>query len=246
MAKGRFLCLFAVLYAQQNFQKFIREQEATERMKNRKGRFFFSSFFSQKEHIVGYRRSVIRHGDPIGSRNTTPNSSMPGFGAEGEGIFPEIRARLKQKRKLELELSPKVPFANERTLLAWFHWAILLSGSSLALSSFHTVEDQPLTQIYGLILIPLAVSVILYSLTQCKLRVTSWRSRALTLISQSSFSLSLPSLTHSLIDGRRSYLIHKGVAGGVFYDTVGPLILGAAMLISLIAGFSFKSWECAS
>jgi hypothetical protein len=123
-------------------------------MKNRKGRFFFSSFFNQNQHIVGYRISVIRHGDPLGSLNTTPNISMSGFGAGSEGIFPEIPAWLKQKRKRKLELSPKVPFANERTLRGWFHWAILLSGSSMTLSSFHTVEDQPLTQIYGLILIP--------------------------------------------------------------------------------------------
>jgi len=65
-------------------------------------------------------------------------------------------------RKVPVKIEPKVYFANERTFLAWMHMAVLLSSISVAIVAF--AEANAWSQIYGLILMPTAISFCCYAL----------------------------------------------------------------------------------
>jgi len=70
-------------------------------------------------------------------------------------------------RKAPIKVEPKVFFANESTFLAWMHLSVMLAGASIAILAF--AEDQnPFSQIYGVILLPVAVAFIIYAMHQCK------------------------------------------------------------------------------
>ena len=58
--------------------------------------------------------------------------------------------------------------ANERTFLAWMHLSIILAGASIAILAFSGKTENPLSQIYGVIMLPVAVAFIVYSMYQCK------------------------------------------------------------------------------
>jgi len=116
---------------------------------------FLNQLFGKAKKPPKNNTNIVRHGDPSGSGSSAYQST-------------EIPMRLLMSRKVKLSIEPKVPLANERTLLAWFHWATLLAGASLALTSFAQVEGHPARHLYGLMLIPLAIAVIVYALQQCK------------------------------------------------------------------------------
>ena len=71
------------------------------------------------------------------------------------------------ERKVPVKVEPKVFFANERTFLAWLHVSVILAGASVAIVAFADNSD-PWAQLYGIILLPVAVSFILYSMYMCK------------------------------------------------------------------------------
>jgi hypothetical protein len=155
--------------------QIINEEETSSKAQGG-GLHFLSGFFGRNEKVTPKQRrgdgrvTRVHHGDPFGSRtNTTPAPSTM-LDRNSEMQYTEIPMRLLMKRKAKTIIEPKVPLANERTLLAWFHWATLIAGASLALSSFDSVEKQPLKQLYGLMLIPLAIAIIVYALNQCKFR----------------------------------------------------------------------------
>jgi uncharacterized membrane protein YidH (DUF202 family) len=67
----------------------------------------------------------------------------------------------------QLRLNQKFFFANERTFLAWMHISIILAGASvaiLALSDYDNIGKQ----LYGLIMLPVAIAFLVYSMFQCK------------------------------------------------------------------------------
>ena len=68
-----------------------------------------------------------------------------------------------------IKVEPKVFFANERTFLAWMHTSTLLAGASIAITSF--AKDNILNQMYGVMLLPVAIAFIVYSMYQCKASV---------------------------------------------------------------------------
>ena len=70
-------------------------------------------------------------------------------------------------RKVPIKVEPKVHFANERTFLAWLHVSVILAGASLAILSYAKDENM-INQLYGIILLPVSVAFIFYSLFQCK------------------------------------------------------------------------------
>lgn len=70
-------------------------------------------------------------------------------------------------RKAPVKVEPKVFFANERTFLAWMHLSVMLAGASIAILAF-AEEQNPFSQIYGVILLPVAIAFIVYSMYQCK------------------------------------------------------------------------------
>lgn len=65
-------------------------------------------------------------------------------------------------RKVPTKVEPKVFFANERTFLAWLHMSVTLSSISVAIVAF--AEANEFSQIYGLMLMPVAIAFCCYSL----------------------------------------------------------------------------------
>ena len=65
-------------------------------------------------------------------------------------------------RKIPVKIEPKVFFANERTFLAWMHMSVTLVSISIAIVAFAEANDW--SQIYGLMLMPVAIAFTVYSL----------------------------------------------------------------------------------
>jgi len=68
-------------------------------------------------------------------------------------------------RKAHVKVEPKVHFANERTFLAWLHIVIILAGASVAIFSF-APNDDIFNQLYSIILLPVSIAFVFYSLLQ--------------------------------------------------------------------------------
>uniref|UniRef100_A0A7S4RA87 DUF202 domain-containing protein n=2 Tax=Ditylum brightwellii TaxID=49249 RepID=A0A7S4RA87_9STRA len=66
--------------------------------------------------------------------------------------------------KAPIKVEPKVFFSNERTFLAWLHVSVILAGASVAISAF--ADANPWSQLYGVLLIPVAVAFICYAMYQ--------------------------------------------------------------------------------
>ncbi len=73
-----------------------------------------------------------------------------------------------KQRKAPIKVEPKVFFANERTFLAWMHISIILAGASIAILAFSGTNESPGSQIYGVVMLPVAVAFIIYSMYQCE------------------------------------------------------------------------------
>jgi uncharacterized membrane protein YidH (DUF202 family) len=86
-------------------------------------------------------------------------------------------AQLQKLRKAPIKIEPKVFFSNERTFIAWMHVSIILAGGSIAILAFAEDTDNPLSQLYGIILLPVAISFILYSMYQYQRRAKMIRTR---------------------------------------------------------------------
>jgi uncharacterized membrane protein YidH (DUF202 family) len=70
-------------------------------------------------------------------------------------------------RKAPIKIEPKVFFANERTFLAWMHISVILAGASIAILAFADSNENPASQLYGIVLLPVAIAFIIYSMHQC-------------------------------------------------------------------------------
>lgn len=57
---------------------------------------------------------------------------------------------------------PQVFFANERTFLAWLNMAVTLSSISIAILAF--ADHNEFSQIYGFIILPVAICFCVYAL----------------------------------------------------------------------------------
>lgn len=71
-------------------------------------------------------------------------------------------------RSAPIKVEPKVFFANERTFLAWMHISIILAGASIAILAFTGDSINMGKQIYGLIMLPVAIAFIVYAMYQCE------------------------------------------------------------------------------
>lgn len=116
---------------------------------------------------------------PVGS-----NSSGGGFwsaiwgGGKPKGSnrkYGEV-GTLQHQRKAPVKIEPKVFFANERTFLAWLHLSIVLAGASIAILAFAD-ETNPFGQLYGIVLLPVAIAFIVYSMYQYSRRAYMIRRR---------------------------------------------------------------------
>ena len=77
--------------------------------------------------------------------------------------------RMVKPRKAPIKVEPKVFFANERTFLAWMHISIILAGASIAILAFSGSDESPESQLYGIVMLPVAIAFIVYSMYQCEL-----------------------------------------------------------------------------
>jgi Vacuolar transporter chaperone len=128
----------------------------------------------------------LAQGLGVGNTSTnTNNTTRKGFfaklfGPKSNGLEPGstnmIIGSLSKKREEAIKVEPKVFFANERTFLAWLHSSVLLAGASVAIVSLS--RDTLLSQLYGIILLPLAIAFITYSMHQYGRRVQMIRRRS--------------------------------------------------------------------
>jgi uncharacterized membrane protein YidH (DUF202 family) len=145
--------------------------------------FFFVTLFGRKKHpsevMIPHNSSSSRangHADTSwwsnlfgGYKNLSSHShrSIHPGGDQTVGLKP---------RKAPVKIEPKVFFANERTFLAWMHLSVVLAGASIAILAF--AEDQnPVSQLYGVVLLPVAVAFIVYSMYQYSRRAKMIRTR---------------------------------------------------------------------
>ncbi|KAG5191714.1 hypothetical protein JKP88DRAFT_271253 [Tribonema minus] len=75
-----------------------------------------------------------------------------------------------------VKVEPKVFFSNERTFIAWMNMAVTLSTIAMAIVAF--ADHNPWSQVYGLVLMPVAVAFVLYALYQYMRRAKLIRQRA--------------------------------------------------------------------
>uniref|UniRef100_A0A7S2V667 DUF202 domain-containing protein n=1 Tax=Fibrocapsa japonica TaxID=94617 RepID=A0A7S2V667_9STRA len=81
-----------------------------------------------------------------------------GWGRGGvTAVAPFIRPR-----KVPVKIEPKVFFANERTFLAWLHMSVTLASISIAIIAF--AEHNEWSQVYGLLILPVAILFCMYAL----------------------------------------------------------------------------------
>jgi uncharacterized membrane protein YidH (DUF202 family) len=123
--------------------------------------------------------------------NTTPNNTPA---TTNGGLFSFLTGSKKQKqnpqqrsygdvgtlvklRKAPIKIEPKVFFANERTFLAWLHLSVILAGASIAILAFADDSAGPFAQLYGVVLLPVAISFIIYAMYQYNRRATMIRHR---------------------------------------------------------------------
>ncbi|KAL7507447.1 hypothetical protein ACHAXN_004630 [Cyclotella atomus] len=81
-------------------------------------------------------------------------------------------------RKVPVKVDPKVFFANERTFLAWLHVSTILAGASVAIVAFSAEHTAGPDQLYGVILLPVSISFIVYAMMQYARRASMIRRKA--------------------------------------------------------------------
>ena len=116
-------------------------------------------------------------------------------------------------RKVPVKVEPKVFFANERTFLAWLHTSVTLASIAIAIIAFSASTPTSSTSITGQV----------YGLTL------------------------LPVSIAFIIYALRQYTSRAGMIRrrepGPYEDTVGPVVLGGALCVSIVANFGLKLWE---
>lgn len=80
-------------------------------------------------------------------------------------------------RSAPVKIDPKVFFANERTFLAWLHVSVLLAGASVAIVAFDSHSSAP-SALYGVILLPVSIAFIAYSMIQYTRRASMIRRKS--------------------------------------------------------------------
>ena len=157
---------------------------------------------ARRTHNNGFFGWLFGSSSSSRNQNISTRSFGSGGGGGGEvGTLPKLR-------KAPIKIEPKVFFANERTFLAWMHLSVILAGASIAILAF-AQDDNPFSQLYGVVLLPVAISFIVYSMYQYKRRAAMIRHR------------------------------HPGP----YEDTVGPVVLGIMLMISIVAQFAMKMYS---
>lgn len=107
-------------------------------------------------------------GGILGSLFSGRKSKEPAYGQVGT---------LMKLRKAPIKIEPKVFFANERTFLAWMHLSVILAGASIAILAFADDSEGQMGQLYGIVLLPVSIAFIVYSMYQYQRRANMIRNR---------------------------------------------------------------------
>lgn len=143
-------------------------------------------------------------------------------------------------RKAPIKVEPKVFFANERTFLAWMHISIILAGASIAILAFTGESTNLGKQIYGLIMLPVAIAFMVYAMYQCKkFPFEVCRCPSYSCCQTTYLIYPIPFRHRHLTDTRRAYMIRNKLPGP-YDDTVGPTVLGIMLMVSISAQFAIK------
>jgi uncharacterized membrane protein YidH (DUF202 family) len=124
--------------------------------------------------------------------STRAHSERPAAGAGGGGFWSKLfgmnggrkssmvgglgNHEPPKPRKAPIKIEPKVFFSNERTFLAWMHVSVILAGASIAILAFADTNNY-VSQVYGVVLLPVAIAFIVYSMVQYQRRAYMIRNR---------------------------------------------------------------------
>jgi len=95
-----------------------------------------------------------------------------------ESVSADPNAAIIKAPSVPVKIDPKVFFANERTFLAWLHVAVLLAGASVAIAALSDSNVSGPDQLYGVILLPVAISFIVYAMIQYTRRASMIRRKS--------------------------------------------------------------------
>jgi uncharacterized membrane protein YidH (DUF202 family) len=118
-----------------------------------------------KELDGGYNSITNRSNAESNSTTVVPESgamSLTSWLRDMLGTKKYQAIREQKTRKVPTKVEPKVFFANERTFLAWLHMSVTLSTISMAIVAFAGANH--FSQMYGLLLMPVAIAFCAYSL----------------------------------------------------------------------------------
>jgi uncharacterized membrane protein YidH (DUF202 family) len=155
-------------------------------------------------------------------------------------------SRLMSKSTAAIKVEPKVFFSNERTFIAWLHASTTLAGGSLAIVAFS--EGNETSQLYGLIMLPVAIIFLTYALYQCKClaRVSvNWSLRVEAEVFRFRFShciFSNARFLSSSQDEHRSRMIRNHEAGP-YDDPQGAVVMSTILMLSICATFGIKLFQ---
>lgn len=110
--------------------------------------------------------SLLSHAQSMAPPSSGSSSSWSLFniflGRKADHNYSPLNVELNVQRKVPIKVEPKVFFANERTFLAWMHMSVTIASISVAIVAF--AEANEWSTVYGLILLPVAISFCVYSL----------------------------------------------------------------------------------
>lgn len=113
----------------------------------------------------------------VGGTSARNSTAMVASQRDVMSYNSKTHQQLNKLRKAPIKIEPKVFFSNERTFIAWMHVSIILAGGSIAILAFADDSHNPLSQLYGIILLPVAISFIVYSMYQFQRRAKMIRTR---------------------------------------------------------------------
>eukprot|EP01036_Dinobryon_divergens_P025650 gene25650-34223_t len=139
-------------------------EESTALLKDTKKTLYFLT--DRKAKSAESENDLFAYDQPQEEKQLAENNSIwtslrSYFGAKRSFPTPSTDA-VPKPRKLPVKVEPKVFFANERTFLAWLHMSVTLASISVAIVAF--AEANEWSQLYGLLLMPVAISFCVYSL----------------------------------------------------------------------------------
>eukprot|EP01039_Chlorochromonas_danica_P000486 gene485-525_t len=135
---------------------------------NEPKKFYFlnktASQEGENDNGAGSNHKVEMTSAPSGLTHTEHSSSWFGswFGKADHPYQSIENSNVAKPRKVPVKVEPKVFFANERTFLAWMHMAVTLASISIAIVAF--AEANEWSQLYGILLMPVAIAFCFYAL----------------------------------------------------------------------------------